>query len=324
MKNKPSVLNQPNVITQARYLFSDTEMKVLVFIIKNIQLLLNREGFEHNRTLFGEIDYKIFFHLNDIDEKETNLKRIKTAIKSLRQKDFEIDDGKRWLNVGLINYGEYQYDVKKWELQVSHKLMPYMVDIAKGYTEYQLQTILQLNKHAQRLYMMFSQFHGTGVFNINAEELRFKLALEDKYKKYRDFKNWVIIPAIEDINKLFEQGRSDVCITLKSDKKPRGNEDFDRTLEFRIAYTKRVYKQIEVEKEQYLRYTMNLLRSIFPNDDKYCNKLIGHLVQNKRLKPFGDRLKRIEDEAIETQNSLSYYGGLVRTIAKNDHNFYND
>ena len=321
MENKPTLLQQPNVITQARYLFSDTEMKVLVFIIKNIQSLLNREGFELNKTLFGEIDYKIFFYLTDIDEKETNLKRIKTAIKSLRQKDFEIDDGKRWLNVGLINYGEYQYDIKKWEIQVSHKLMPYMVDIARGYSEYQLQTILSLNTHAQRLYMMFSQFHGTGVFNINAEDLRYKLALENKYKTYRDFKNWVLKTSIDEINRLFEQGKSDVCITLKNDKKVRGKEDFDRTLEFRIAYTKRIYKQIETEKQEYLRYTANILRTILPNDERYTNRLLGHLVENKRLKPFGDRLKRIEDEALDTGKSLVSFGGLVRTIAKDDHNF---
>lgn len=314
-------LFQPNVITQARYLFSDTEMKVLIFIIRNIQSLLNREGFEHNRTLFGEIDYKIFFYLTDIDENETNLKRIKSAIKSLRQKDFEIDDGKRWLNVGLINYGEYQYDIKKWEIQVSHKLMPYMVDIAKGYTQYQLETILNLNKHAQRLYMMFSQFHGTGVFRINAEEMRFKLALDDKYKTYRDFKNWVLKPSIDEINKLYEQGKSDICINLVKDKKVRGNEDFDRTIEFRIAYTKRIYNQIEEEKQEYLRYTANILRSVFPNDEKYCNRLLGHLVEKKRLKPFGDRLQRIEDEATQEGKDLASFGGLLRHIAQNDYAF---
>lgn len=314
-------LFQPNVITQARYLFSDTEMKVLIFIIKNIQSLLNKEGFEHNRTLFGEIDYKIFFYLTDIDENETNLKRIKSAIKSLRQKDFEIDDGKRWLNVGLINYGEYQYDLKKWEIQVSHKLMPYMVDIAKGYTQYQLETILNLNKHAQRLYMMFSQFHGTGVFRANAEELRFKLALDDKYKTYRDFKNWVLKTSLVEINKLYEQGKSDVCVSLVKDKKVRGNEDFDRTIEFRIAYTKRIYNQIEGEKQEYMRYTANILRSVFPNDEKYCNRLLGYLVENKRLKPFGDRLQRIEDEANQEGKDLASFGGLLRHIAQNDYSF---
>lgn len=321
MKNKPILLEQPNVITQARYLFSDSEMKVLIFIIKNIQSSLNRDGFEHNKTLFGDIDYKIFFYLSEIDESETNLKRIKKAIKDLRQKDFEIDNGRTWLNVGLINYGEYDYDLKKWELQVSHKLMPYMVNLAKGYTQYQLSTILSLNTHAQRLYMMFSQFHGTGVFNINAGDLRFKLALDDKYKEYKAFKNRVILGAIKEINTLYEQGKSDVCVVLKNDKKARGKEDFDRTLEFRIAYTKRIYNQIEVEKEEYLRYASNILQSIFVNDSKFSNKLLGYLVENKKLKPFGDRLKRIEDEVLENGKKLSECGGLIRHIALNDYGF---
>jgi len=296
---------QPNVITQARYIFSEAEMKVLVFIIKSIQDRVNRNpNFEANKDLFGVCDYKIFFHLSEIDENETNLKRLKTAIKALRQKDFEIDNGKSWLNVGLINYGEYQYDLKKWEIQVSHKLMPYMVHLATGYTKYQLETVLNLNTHAQRLYMMFSQYHDTGVFNIGAGGLRDMLALNNKYSRYLDFKNRVLMDSIRRINELFEQSRSDVSVRLASDKKKRGADDWDRMLEFRIAYTKRVYKQMEHARNEYMRYAANILRSVFPNDERYGNRLLGHLVETKRIKPFGDRLVRIEEEAAEQGKSL--------------------
>lgn len=319
---KTDIIQQSNVITQARYVFSDPEMKVLIFIVKKLQNEMNLKGdFEHNKTLFGEIDYKIFFNLSEVDEGETNLKRIKKALKDLRHKDFEVDNEKEWFNVGLINYGAYNYDAKMWELQVSHKLMPYMVHLASGYTKYQLETVLNLNTHAQRLYMMFSEYHDTGFFRINAEKLRDILALNDKYKQYSDFKNRVLMDSIVQINALFEQGKSDVCIELKSDKKKRGAEDWDRTLDFRIAYSKKVYKQVEQDKQEDMRYLSNILSSIFKTDEKYPNKLLGHLHVTQRLKPFAQRMQRIEEQAEEEGKPLSAYGGLVRSIATRDHNF---
>ncbi len=309
---------QPNVITQARYIFSDHEMKVLIFIIKSIQGMFNRDDVQTNRTLFGEIDYKIFFNLSEINETETNLTRIKKAIKDLRKKDFEINDTKRWLNVGLINYGEYNYEAKKWEIQVSHKLMPYMVSMARGFTAYQLETILHLNSNSQRLYMMFSQYHDTGVFRISAGDLRFKLGLDEKYERYGDFKKWVIAAAEKELKALFDKDVSDVWVKLDKDKKERGKDDFDRMLTFKIFYSERKFKQVETAKAEAMRYCSRMLKTILPEAELYGNKLLGYLVEHKRLKPFADRLGRIEEQAQQEGKPLTSYGGLLRHIAKED------
>lgn len=312
---------QPNVITQARYIFSDHEMKVLIFIIKSIQGMFNRDDVQTNRTLFGEIDYKIFFRLSEINETETNLTRIKKAIKDLRKKDFEINDTKRWLNVGLINYGEYNYEAKKWEIQVSHKLMPYMVSMARGFTAYQLETILYLNSNSQRLYMMFSQYHDTGVFRISAGDLRFKLGLDEKYERYGDFKKWVIAAAEKELKALFDKDVSDVWVKLDKDKKERGKEDFDRMLTFKIFYSERKFKQVETAKAEAMRYCSRMLKTLLPEAELYGNKLLGYLVEQKRLKPFADRLGRIEEQAQQEGKPLTSYGGLLRHIAIEDFKF---
>lgn len=314
-------LNQPNVITQARYVFSEPEMKVLLFIIKCIQGLLNREDFEQNKVLYGEADYKIFFHLSEIDENETNLTRIKKAIKDLRKRDFEINDAKRWLNVGFVNYGEYNYDLKKWEIQVSHKLMPFMVSMAKGYTRYQLNTILRLNPYSQRLYMMFSQFNETGIFRIKADELRFKLGLEDKYEEYCGFKRRIITTAEKEIKEVFDEGQSDIWFKLDSDSKKRGTEDFERMLTFKIFYSHRKIIQVEQAKAETLRYCTQIMQSIFPDHQSYANSLLGYLVEKKQLKSFSDRLERLEDQAEKEVKSLNSFMPLVRYVAKNDYGF---
>ncbi|MDQ3394816.1 MAG: replication initiation protein [Bacteroidota bacterium] len=324
MEIEKSPVYQPNVITQARYNFSEYEMRVLLFVIRNIQNKLNKADVEFNRTLFGEIDYKIQFYLSDmmVSEGEKNHARVKKALKDLRSKSFEVEDEKRWFNVGFINYGYYNKDAKKWELQVSFLLMPYMVSLAKGFTAYQLKTILNLNTHSQRLYMMFSQFHSTGLFRISAEDLRYKLGLENKYDTYSNFKIRVILSAEKELKNLFDEGKCDLWVKLTEDKKNRGNEDFDRTLTFKIFYSERKFKQGEEEKHNDMRYIVNILAAIFPQAELYRNKLVGHLVENQRLKPFADRLERIEKEAAEKRSPLTVFGGLIRTIAKNDYSFH--
>jgi len=320
METSKPTISQPNVITQARYSFTEYEMRVLLYVVKNIQDKLNKDDVEFNRNMFGEIDYKVQFYLVDmmVSEGEKNHARIRKALKDLRDKSFEVEDEKQWFNVGFINYGRYNKDAKKWELQVSFLLMPYMVSLARGFTSYQLETILHLNTHSQRLYMMFSQYHDTGIFRISAEDLRYKLGLEKKYERYGDFKKWVLSASEKELKQLFDADKSDLWVKLEKDKKERGKEDFDRMLTFKIFYTDRKFKQVEQAKQEAIRYCVTLLSAILPGAELYCNKLLGYLVEQKRLKPFADRLERLEEQAQEEGKPLTSYGGLLRHIAKED------
>lgn len=321
--NQNLILTQPNIITQARYNFTEYEMRVLLYVIKNIQDKLNRNDVEFNRSLFSEFDFKIQFHLAEMmaSEGEKNHIRIRKALKDLRDKSFEVEDEKHWFNVGFINYGRYVKDIKKWELQVSFLLMPYLVSMAKGYTRFQLNTILRLNTHSQRLFMMFSQFNETGIFRISAHELRSKLGLEDKYEEYGGFKKRVITTAEKEIKDLFDEGHSDVWFKLDSDSKKRGNEDFERMLTFKIFYSQRKIIQADQAKADTLRYCTQIMQSVFPENQSYANSLLGYLVEKKQLKSFSDRLERIEDQAQNEAKPLISFAPLIRHLAKMDYSF---
>jgi plasmid replication initiation protein len=262
---------QPNAITQARYRFSEYEMKILIYFIKNIQNLINRENIVFQENLFGEKNHIIWINVHEIDA--DNPKRIKQALRDLRHRDFEIETDDFWLNVGFINFAKWEKKANKWKVEISHELMLYMASIAHGYTEYQLNAVLRLNSHSQRLYMMLSQFSDTGVFRISCEKLRFELGLEEKYDRYCDFKNRVIKSSIKEINTLFESGQCDLKADLINDKKTRGGDDFDRILEFRIIGNKRK-KVIDHDlKNQYYTYIVNVFRSVFKENPKIGNKI---------------------------------------------------
>lgn len=66
MEDSKTAIYQPNVITQARYLFTEYEMRIFLYVVKSIQDKLNKNDIEFNRTLFGEVDYKLRFRLSDL------------------------------------------------------------------------------------------------------------------------------------------------------------------------------------------------------------------------------------------------------------------
>ena len=63
------------------------------------------------------------------------------------------------------------------------------------------------------------------------------------------------------------------------------------------------------------------MQSLFPDQQAYANSLLGYLVEKKRLKPFSDRLERIEDQAQTEGKPLISYAPLVRHVAKIDYDF---
>jgi plasmid replication initiation protein len=191
-----------------------------------------------------------------------------------------------------------------------------MASIAHGYTEYQLNAVLRLNSHSQRLYMMLSQFSDTGVFRISCEKLRFELGLEEKYDRYCDFKNRVIKSSIKEINTLFESGQCDLKADLINDKKTRGGDDFDRILEFRIIGNKRK-KVIDHDlKNQYYTYIVNVFRSVFKENPKIGNEIANFMATSNQLKRCANRLTDLEEQAERENQPLSAYAALVVHIAK--------
>lgn len=233
---KNELVKQSNYITHARYNFSEYEMSVLIHIIKDIQSKLNSNLPEFNKTLFGDIQHKIYFNLTDISA--DNPSRVKRALKDLRQKSFEVEDEHMWFECGFIDSAKFEKAIKQYEVRISPLLMPYMISTARGYTQYQLNASLRMNNYSKRLYMLFSRFHESGVFRINADKLRDDLGITSSYKEYKTFKMRVLNSAIKEINDLFENGQCDLKAAIKSDKRKKTEGDWDRLLEFTIISAK--------------------------------------------------------------------------------------
>lgn len=101
---------------------------------------------------------------------------IKNALRSLSHKACEIPpekNGGKWLAVNWINYAEHNPETNQFEVEVSKKVVPYLLNLTKSFTQYDAYKIFNLhNKYSMRFYEKCCQFKKYGCFYMTEEEIR--------------------------------------------------------------------------------------------------------------------------------------------------------
>ncbi|UYO76371.1 replication initiation protein (plasmid) [Halomonas qinghailakensis] len=102
----------------------------------------------------------------------------------------------RW--VQTIEYDEGGGAVS---LRFGTDMVPYLSQLTEQFTRYALADIAKMTSaHAVRLYELLAQWRGTGERVVSIDWLREAFQLEDRYPNIRDFKRWVVEPAIKQVN----------------------------------------------------------------------------------------------------------------------------
>lgn len=95
----------------------------------------------------------------------------------------------------------YQKDQGTISLRFSQPMVPYLSQLTEQFTRYALTDIAHMDSaYAIRLYEMLCQWRDVGQREVSIEWLREAFQLEGKYPAIKDFKRWVIQPAIEQVN----------------------------------------------------------------------------------------------------------------------------
>ncbi len=211
-------LHQANSLTQARYNFSVVEKRAVYFIIREVRKkYVERDG---PRDLFDDLIVHLDTH--SLQKSDSSLREVYKALKELRRKSIWLEDKDSVLELGYINYFQHKKHNSFVEVQVSHKLLPYLVQLAEQYTSYNLAVAISLKtKYGQRFYEYCSQFRSSGFFVINVADLREKLMLGVSYPRYALLKRYVIEPARKELKGLYDSGNSDLYFTYGEKKKGR-------------------------------------------------------------------------------------------------------
>jgi len=276
---KSPILAQANALTQGRYDFSVVEKRAVYFIIQAVrkQFIERSDG---QRNIFDNLVVQIKTeHLQKCD---TELRKMYEGMKNLRRKDITIDNDEFYLNVGYINYFKHKKGSDVVEIEVSKLILPYLVELSKGFTSYHLTVAISLkNKYSQRFYEYCSQYRQTGFFTFTIEELREKLALGDKYPIYAQMKGKILEPALKELKAMYKEGQCDLYFTYKEEKVGRTV----KRINFFVKTTEGEKKE-ELKPEDHMYFIRTWLSSWLKVDKRPKNKeWIGEVVSHLQRTP---------------------------------------
>lgn len=295
-KNKLVPLAQANVVTESRYDFNRLEKNALYCIIRQVRrdYVDNPREQKEYANMAVDIPESVLAEIADAAHR----KDARDALIALRHRDITIEkpDGS-WLNVGFINYAEYKADRKAFEVEVSCKILPYLVDLASRYTVYSLTVAISLkSKWTQRLYELCCQYKnhlvdGVPSFHKTIVQLRTMFSLEDKYPKLPDLKKYVLDKAQQELKTSYDNGQCDLW--FEYGQVGRGeNAEFKFIIHTREA-TEAQQKQFKELREMSYEIYKTLL-SIFPRDAKFCERCWHHLdIFPDKIQPLYGKINRI-------------------------------
>lgn len=95
----------------------------------------------------------------------------------------------------------YQETLGTVAVRFSQPMVPYLSQLTEQFTRYALADVAKMTSaHAVRLYELLAQWRGSGKREVEIDWLREAFQLGNKYPAVKDFKRWVIQPAVEQIN----------------------------------------------------------------------------------------------------------------------------
>ncbi len=200
IKNKDVL--QSYIVTTARYDFSVYEKRILYRIVEVLQSKISGLKLTYNysiqKDLYGDYEFTLPISVFLKDEKDTNYKEVKKALKSLRNKDFEYEDASEWGVYGIIEKPKIKKYDSVVKLVITPLLMEAFLNFAKGYRKYELKTAMEFDSiYTMRFYELLSGQERPLSFLI--EELKKMFRIEDKYKQINDFIKRVIEPAKKEL-----------------------------------------------------------------------------------------------------------------------------
>jgi plasmid replication initiation protein len=202
MKNKDNLMvYKANQVVEASYKLTLNEQRVVLACIAQVhsrEALLTTDEFELSAK-----DFAKFF---SVSEDRAYHSLIEVA-ESLFNRYVVIDNPyldrpkiKR-IKMRWISSIEYLTDEGKIALCFSKKMLPYLSELKGQFTRYELKHVGNMTSiYGIRLYELLMQWRTTQVRVIEVDSLKRQFEIENKYSAIKDFKKYVIDPAIKDIN----------------------------------------------------------------------------------------------------------------------------
>ena len=190
------VAKSNELIQQSRYSMTVQQNKIMLYLISKIKPMdIGDEVYS--------VSVRDFCKVCNIDYNSgKNYEDAKKAIKAIADKSVWVRqaDGSevllRWLNRVKLNR-----ETNGFEITFHEDMLPYLYDLQSRYTRYCFDNVLTMkSKYGIRLYELLKSYQfSNNEISFTVEELKKRLDAEG-YKRYPDFRRFVLEKAIEDIN----------------------------------------------------------------------------------------------------------------------------
>ena len=319
-KKKDIALCQDNVLTESRYNFNRIEKNCLYKIIEQVRNEYVEGSAKENggiQNMFVTIQQEELEQITD----KTHKKDAHDALIKLRKRDIEIwkEDGS-WFNCGFVNWCEYDANTKSYKVEVSYRIMPYLVELARQYTTYSLTVAITLKSvYSQRFYELCCQYRnriendGLAGFHKTQQQLREMFCLEDKYPNSNDFNKRVIKKAQDELKASYDEKQCDLYFDVNI--KGRGSE---MCYDFKIHTREQSERQKQVFEDCRKKwiYIQQELLSIYKRDPKFVQRVMKQLDFHPNLiDPVLGKLMKAKQELKGADLAK-----LLRFILKEDFN----
>ena len=216
-----------------KYELSVTEQKILCYILSKIE---QPEGdIVKDPVYVYSFNIRQFCKVCGIDyENGKNYLNIKTALDKLADNAFWLDYGEGEFRFQWISTPDIQKNNGVIEVEIPRKVMPYLYNLSKKYTSYQLFNVLALkSSYSIMLYELFKSWAYKGTFTVDLSALKQYLSLsEEKYQDYRDFRRVVLERSIKEIEKY-----TDIRVSFRAIRSGRSYN--------KIEFTVKVLEELE-------------------------------------------------------------------------------
>lgn len=275
---KQIILAQDNVLTQSKQNFRVIEKRCLYKIIYEVRkqyVNINKEC-----GLFNDMNLDI--KPSELAALGDETKDVYNALRSLRKKDIEIETKDAWVSTSWILQAKHDKKRDIYSVKVSGDIMPYLVELAENFTEYDLTVAISLKSiYSQRFYEFCSQYRNrtNKKFFYSVENLRKMLMLENKYSNNADFKRYVLDAAQRELKESYNNGQCDLWFEYSV------KDTYKRKIlsYYFFVHTREDEKHITDYQsvESCITRITSILTTFFPRDKKFIRRVQTEI----RLRP---------------------------------------
>lgn len=219
------IVSKANSFVEASYQMTLDEMRVLSLTLGVFDPLNPKRGFEFTVAEFCK-------HFPDVNP-DIAYVQVQKAIRKISSRWMTLQNDSQVLHeVAFVTDRIYFKKEGRFYIEFHEKLLPYIANLKARYTKYELVNIGAFTStHTIRLYELCSQYKTIGEREIKLSDLKDWLQISNKYPRYNSFNEWVIRPAISEINE-----KSDLVVEVEQIKRGRTVH----ALNFVISHKKQV------------------------------------------------------------------------------------